>query len=308
MSNVALILINIGSPDSFDVKESKSFLYEMLSDYDMVRMPVVFRKILAKLVSKKKAEYFAKNLEASQISGRPPLRYYMTSLREKISDHIGMRVLTAYRYGGPSIQDAIQLAKKRGAREFVFIPMYPQFAEATTLSAKKIVEKEMTKLKKTWSFCEYYFDDDLYIDALEGSIKTPLEHSDALLVCFHSVPKSQSERCGYEIQCQQTVNLLRDRFPDAFIDIAYQSAMNKKKWVGPSAEDKIQELVNAGIKNLSVICPSFACDCTETIIEIDNHLRKNFMKLGGENFHYIKCLNDSLSHISLFENLFYKYE
>ena len=280
----------------------------MLSDSYMISLPVVFRKILAKMIANKRGSTFAENLKASQISERPPLRHYMTSLREKISDHIGMRVLTAYRYGGPSIKDAIHLAQRREAKEFVFIPMYPHFAESTTLSARKIVEKEMKKLKKSWSFCEYYFDDDLYIDALADSIKTPLEHSEALLVCFHSLPKNQSERCGYEVQCQQTIDLLQERFPDTFISVAWQSSLNKKKWLAPSPEEKIEELINAGIKNLAIICPSFACDCTETIIEIDRDLRKKFMSLGGENFHYIKCLNDSIAQMSLFENLFYKYE
>ncbi|MFI3290854.1 MAG: ferrochelatase [Opitutales bacterium] len=308
MSKLALILINVGSPYKLDIDDSQEFIYEMLSDKHIMKVPFLLRKILASRIAKKSACRFLDRLNRVAIDGNSPLRYYTRSLREKLSDRISVSVLSAYMYSGPKIRDAVMLAKRRGATEYVFIPLYPQYLDSTTLSAKEQVEEVMEELRRSWSFCEYYWDEPLYIDAIASSCEEQMKKSEALVVSFHSIPEKDKDKSSYVRDCEATVKLIAERFPNKIVTIAWQSAMKKNKWLCPSVEEVVKGLVDNSVKNISVVCAGFALECTETLYDIDITLREYFKSIGGENFEYVKCLNDSEAHVDLLENLFYKYE
>ncbi len=308
MSKLALILINVGSPYNLNLDDSQEFIYEMLSDKYILRLPSFIRKFLAARIAKKSAQKFLDRLNEVSIDGHSPLRYYTRALREKLSERLSVSVLSAYMYSGPKIRDAIRLAKRRGATEYIFIPLYPQYLDSTTLSAKEQVEEEMSEIKRSWSFCEYYWDEPLYIDAIAKSCEKQMEKSEALVVSFHSIPAKYADKSSYVSDCEQTVKLIAERFPNKKVMMSWHSAMNRKNWLVPTAEEVVKGLVDSNIKNVAVVCAGFALDCTETLCDIDISLRKYFKEIGGDNFEYIKCLNDNDSQVDLLENLFYKYE
>ena len=191
-----------------------------------------------------------------------------------------------------------------GAREFRFVPMFPQSASSTTLSVKKEVFSHRREGER-FLFKENYFDDAAYVSALANSFKKYGDRSLPVLASFHSIPVSQNSRTDYSGQCSKTVEKFAAAAEISDVSLAWQSQMGGiVKWLLPSASETAEKMAKDGSYGINVICPGFACDCTETLVEIDGDLRKVFLGAGGKIFNYIPCLNDSADHAVMFSEIF----
>lgn len=319
MRENAFIIVNLGSPDFQNAKGVEDFLFEFLNDAHVLSLPKFLRYPLAKRISVKRAQSYAKKLESVSISSASgkkisPLVFYTRKLSEKISEYISEEVLPAYRYGG-SLENCVSEMRMRGAKNFYAIPLYPQNAYSTTQSARDAFFK-LQKKGEQFYFGKSYFDDPDYISALCESLFLEFEKQknwDSVIAAFHAAPLSHLKITPYLDECEKTFSLLESEFLKSAksfgkapsFHMAWCSQMgNEKRWTSPSLENLAKELAIKGAKEVALICPGFACDCTETLIDAKVRCEEIFKSLGGKKLHFVPCLNSGAAHAQLIAKIF----
>ena len=213
--------------------------------------------------------------------------------------------------GKPSIGSALEALIDKGARQILVVPMYPQYAAATTGSIYDAVFNYCSSLR--WvpqiRFTSNYHNEERYISALAKKI---IDHwaqkgrSDKLLFSFHGIPKSTFlEGDPYHCQCQETARLVCEKIeikPENAI-VTFQSRVGFGEWLTPYTDDTLKNLATSGISTIDVICPGFAVDCLETLEEIAIQNKELFIEHGGKRLTYIDALNDSQNHVNLLSAL-----
>jgi ferrochelatase len=218
----------------------------------------------------------------------------------------------AMRYGAPSIIGALEKLKARGCGRVLVVPLYPQYAGATTLSVADKVEESLCKMRwrpQLRSAAPYY-NDPVYIDALAESVRDGLARLDfapeIILVSFHGIPKSYVAKGDpYYDQCLETWRLLRGRLQLSAeqMPLSFQSRFGPAEWLAPYTDETVKALARKGVKRMAVLTPGFSVDCLETISEIGIENREFFIENGGENFALIPCLNDSAPGMRVIETI-----
>lgn len=214
-------------------------------------------------------------------------------------------VVLGMRYGNPSMQSAIEKLIAMNVRNITVLPLYPQYSGATTGSTFDALAKTMTRMR--WvpelHFVGGYHQSDGYIDALCKSINKHIKahgQPDKLLFSYHGTPERYLKKGDpYHCFCHQTTRLVRERlgWQEDQIMTTFQSRFGREPWLQPYTDKTLEALPKEGIKHIAVICPGFASDCLETIEEINMEGRDSFIEAGGDQFHYIPCLNDDPAHI-----------
>jgi ferrochelatase len=216
------------------------------------------------------------------------------------------------RYGNPSIPSRLDALEKRDCKRILIVPLYPQYAAATTASVCDKVFEALTKLR--WQpmlrVAPPYFDDPAYIDAVAISIEEELKKlawkPDVILASFHGIPKEYVQKGDpYERQCAETARLLRERLglDDRKFMLTYQSRFGRAEWLTPATDETLRMLAQSGVKNVAVVTPGFSADCLETLEEIAIENGEVFRHAGGERFAAIPCLNDSERGMRLIRGL-----
>ena len=213
------------------------------------------------------------------------------------------------RYGNPSIKSKLQYLKKQGCENIIILPLYPQYAAATTATVCDEVYRSLMKMRwqPSLQIIPHYESEPSYIEALVKSIKNKIDEiewkPDLVIASYHGIPKSYFDKGDpYHCYCQKTTRLIKEKFTDCEIKTTFQSRFGPQEWLQPYTDKTLENLPKEGIKNILVICPGFASDCVETLEEINIQGKESFVKNGGENFALIPCLNDNEEHINLFEN------
>jgi ferrochelatase len=209
------------------------------------------------------------------------------------------------RYGNPSMASAIKELTDQNVRDIIVLPLYPQYAGATTGSTFDAIAKTFTKLR--WvpelQFINGYHKSEGYLDALCSTIKRHIdEHGqpDKLVFSYHGTPERYLKNGDpYHCFCHQTTRLVREKlgFDESQVMTTFQSRFGREPWLQPYTDKTLEQLPEDGVKHVAVICPGFSSDCLETIEEINMEARESFIESGGEQFHYIPCLNDEPAHI-----------
>jgi ferrochelatase len=217
----------------------------------------------------------------------------------------------AMRYGNPSIESQLIKMRDQGVRKILIFPLYPQYCAATTASTFDKVSQVLTKWR--WipevRFINEYYQDELYVEALANSIVAFRKlhgKPDLTLFSYHGIPKEYLDKGDpYHCFCHATTRLVKEhmQLADADVMTTFQSRFGPAEWLQPYTDEVLKGLPGKGIKNVHIIAPAFSADCLETIEEIDEENRAYFMENGGENYHYIPCLNDGQDHIKLFTKL-----
>ncbi len=315
-----VLLINLGTPDSTNWWDIRKYLKEFLSDRRVIEVnPVVWQIILNLFIltfrPSKTAHAYKKIWRKD--TNESPLLYYTKSQTEKLQDKIGNKKIIvdfAMRYGNPSIKSKLISLKDSGCENIVILPLYPQYAAATTATVCDEVYRSLMGMRwqPSLQVIPHYESEASYISALTTSIEKKVASidwkPDLIIASYHGIPKKYFDKGDpYYCYCQKTTRLMKEKYKTINIETTFQSRFGPQEWLTPYTDKTLEDLPKKGIKNLLVICPGFASDCVETLEEIDIQGRDSFLDHGGKNFDLIPCLNDNPEHIDLFEKLIKKY-
>ena len=294
-----ILIINLGTPDNLELPSVKKYLKEFLSDSYVVDIPTIIRKILVNFIivpfrSRKTQEAY-KSIWTKKGS---PLIINTNLIKEKLDQKIEYPVEMAMRYQNPSIEKGLISLEEKGCKEIIVLPLYPHYAEATSLTTKLKVKdvKDKLDLDLKLSFLDEFYNEDGYIESLSKQINSHLNDDvDFLLFSYHGIPKRQNVRTNptYEEQVKLASKLCAERLDlkDDQWGVAFQSRIGPG-WLQPFTDKVLENLPKNGIKKIAVVCPSFVADNLETLEEINIEAREIFIESGGEKFVFIPCLNN----------------
>lgn len=330
MAKQAILLVNLGSPDSPNVPDVKKYLDEFLMDGRVIDAPYLLRAFLVKgIILNTRPKKSAQAYKSIWWEEGSPLIVLSERLQRKVEEMSKLPIGLGMRYGNPSIETGIaDLAKTNpDLEEFLLVPLYPHYAmssyETVVVKAEEILKKKFPNLKMNVK--KHFFDDEDYLDILSDSIQSALpEDYDHLLFSYHGIPErhirksditkghclNNGECCNtpspahefcYRHQVFETTKSVVKRLnlPQEKYSTSFQSRLGKDPWLQPFTDFVINEMPAKGIKKLVVVCPAFVSDCLETIEEIGIEAREEFIKHGGEEFTLIPCLNENDSWAKL---------
>ncbi len=284
----------------------RRYLAEFLSDPRVVEIPrLLWWPILHAIILRVRPAKSARKYARIWMKEGSPLKVWTEKQALLLAGYLGQRgqpvlVRHAMRYGQPSIADALDALRAEGAERVLVLPLYPQYAAATTASVGDAVAAWMKRRRNLpeLRFVKHWHDDPGYIAALARRVNDHwMTHGrpDRLVLSFHGLPK-RSLTLGdpYHCECLKTGRLLTERLKlrEENVVVTFQSRFGKAEWLKPYTEPTLVALAKEGVGRVDVFCPGFVADCLETLEEIDQEARAAFLAAGGKEFGYIPCLND----------------
>lgn len=307
------ILNNIGTPEAPTTEAVAPYLTEFLTDPEVIPLPYFLRHLLVRgWIVPRRAPASAEKYALIWTTGGSPLLVNAEALRAELQKHLDGPVLLGMQFGAPGFRGAIKQAKDQGAERIVYVPLYPQFAGATTGSAVKTARAYAAKIGFTGRFdCFPHFPvSDFFVRPLANIIRQA-HRGQHILFTFHGLPESQVKKgaagclqsancCDrpfpptcYRSQSFATARALAKELqlqPDSW-SVSFQSRLGRAKWISPYTEDVLQAMPAGGIKRVLVASPSFVSDCLETLEELGHQGRHTFMAAGGEEYRLAPCVN-----------------
>jgi ferrochelatase len=315
-----VLLINLGTPDSPSLKDVRSYLSQFLNDRRVIDIPWLWRKILVNVIivpfRAPKSAHIYKKLWTTD--GSPLVLYSIAAqklLQAELGD--GYAVHLAMRYKNPSIPDVLEQMRKLNYDAIIVLPMFPQYASASTGSA---LDEVMSVVRDWWvipeiKFISQYYDHPTFINAVvERSKRFNLSDYDHVLFSYHGLPERQVEKVHekgvcedyncenevtaenkycYKATCYATTRLIVRQLgiPKDKYTVCFQSRLDQK-WLKPFSDVVVEECAKQGMKKILVFSPAFTADCLETIIEIGEEYQEIFAAHGGEKVQLVESLND----------------
>ncbi|MCB0378593.1 MAG: ferrochelatase [Bdellovibrionales bacterium] len=317
MATVGVIIANLGTPKSFETKDVSAYLREFLMDPYVIDLywPLRFFLVYG-IITNFRSRKTAQNYKKIWMKGGSPLLAYSEKLVKELQKNLcdDYQVELAMRYGEPSLKNVKD--RLSHCEKVIFFPQYPQYAESTVRTAIEPFKKIFAGIP--FQIVPPFYGNAHYLDAYQNLLESHLNRLDwdHLLMSFHGLPEShllkadptgshclKSSKCCsnspvlehcYRAQCYATAKGLANRLDIAKerYSVSFQSRLGRQKWTEPYTEEMYQKLVSRGVKKLAVICPAFTVDCLETLEEISMAGRQAFLNAGGEEFHFVPCLND----------------
>ena len=315
-ARIGVLVANLGTPDGYDYWPMRRYLSEFLSDKRVIDYPSWKWQPLLQLIILSKRPFSSganyKSIWNHELNESPLMtitKAQVAKLGDSLSARYGDNVMVDFcmRYGNPSTDSVVRRMVEAGCEKILFLPLYPQYAGATSATANDQFFRALMKEKRQPAVrtAAEYFDHPLYIEALAQSVErvyATLDHRpDVLVASYHGMPQRYlREGDPYHCQCQKTSRLLRERlgWDKGAIDTTFQSVFGPEEWLRPYTVEHVAELAKSGKKRIAVISPAFSADCIETLEEIQGEIAEAFHHAGGESFTYIPCLNDDDAHIA----------
>ena len=314
--------MNLGSPDSTEVKDVRRYLNEFLMDKRVIDKPWLLRTLLVRgIIVPFRAPKSAEAYKTIWTEKGSPLIVISKQQQKALAKEIKEPVTIAMRYGSPSPKDAYDELVKNNPdlEEVIVVPLYPHYAMSSYETAVEYAKEHHKKYKYKFklSFIEPFYNDADFIEALCATIQPYLERDyDQILFSYHGIPERHILKCDptgkhclkvenccevpspahqfcYRHQCWTTTQLVAVKLaiPKEKIGFSFQSRLGKDPWLQPYTAARFEELPKEGVKKLLVVCPAFVSDCLETIEEIGEEGKESFLHSGGESFELIPCLN-----------------
>ncbi len=316
-ARTGVLLINLGTPDAPTAGAVRRYLAEFLSDPRVVEIPrLLWWPILHGVILRTRPARSARLYASVWSDAGSPLLALSRRIATRLQAELGQRgqalsVRLAMRYGQPSVAAGLDELKADGATRILLLPLYPQYAAATTASALDAVAAWAARCRWLPEFraVNHYHDDPGYIAALAASVRAHWQRqgrAEVLVMSFHGLPaRSLDLGDPYHCECHKTARLLADSLglAEAAYRVSFQSRFGRARWLQPYTEPVVQGLARAGHSRIDVVCPGFAADCLETLQEISQELRDAFVTAGGRELRYIPCLNDDDRWISALADL-----
>jgi len=323
MTKKGVVLVNLGSPDSTEVKDVRRYLNEFLMDKRVIDMPFILRALLVRgIIVPFRAPKSAAAYKSIWWKEGSPLIVLSKQLQDAVQKNFDMPVEIAMRYGNPSPKVAYDKLIKRvpDLDEVIILPLYPHYAMSSYETAVVYMEEIHRKYNypfKLKTIQPFYKDTD-YIHALAESIKPYVQDNnyDKILFSYHGIPERHVKKCDstknhclkvndcchvtspahatcYRHQTIVTTELTSAllELPKEKVEQTFQSRLGRDQWLLPYTAQRLTELPKEGIKKLLVACPAFISDCLETLEEMAEEGKEIFLHSGGESFTLIPCLN-----------------
>jgi protoporphyrin/coproporphyrin ferrochelatase len=307
---IGVLLVNLGTPDAPDAKAVRRYLKQFLTDPRVIEKRGLFWKLILNGVilpirSRRKARDYKRIWNTDK--DESPFKTITRSQAEKLAgilEPLGKHVIVdwAMRYANPSIAARLEALIARGCDRLLVMPLYPQYAAATTATVADEVFRYLMTLRRqpALRILPAYYDDPYYIEVLASSLKAELKAlpfaPDVILLSYHGMPKECVLKGDpYEAQCVRTTELLRAQLglDEEKLMMTFQSRFGRARWLEPYTIKTVKALAKKGVKNLVVLTPGFSADCIETLEEIAIENAHVFKRNGGAHFAAIPCLNDS---------------
>lgn len=319
-----VLLVNLGSPDSTTSSDVREYLDQFLMDERVIDLPKWFRTFLVKgIILKTRPKRSAEAYQKIWWEEGSPLIVLSEKLQEKVQKKVSVPVALAMRYGNPSIKKGLEVLQQQGVTEVLLVPLYPQFAMATTetilVLAEQLQKAHFPEMELT-SLPPFYNHPD-YIRALGNSIQEALQGKDweHLLFSYHGVPerhirksdvtKSHCKMDGkccfseespahaycYRHQCEMTSVKVAEylELKEGSYSTSFQSRVSiLGSWLKPYTDKTVAQFAKNGTKELAIATPAFVSDCLETLEEIGMEAAEDFEEKGGKYLHVIPCIND----------------
>ncbi len=302
-----ILLVNLGSPDAPTPQAVRTYLREFLSDPRVVEMPrAIWWLILNGIILNTRPKKSAAKYASIWMKEGSPLRVYTAKQAALLQGYLGQRsraplvVEYAMRYGNPSIPDALRKLKEQNCQRILVVPLYPQYAASTTATVNDIVFGELQRMRNAPALrtIKHFHDHPGYIKALANNVNEHwMKHArpDKLLKSFHGLPQFMLHKGDpYHCECQKTGRLLAQELglkPEQYAS-SFQSRFGKAAWLQPYTTATLKEWGKQKISRVDVVCPGFVADCLETLEEIAQEGKEDFLHAGGGECRYIPCLND----------------
>jgi ferrochelatase len=318
----AVILMNLGSPDSTEVKDVRKYLNEFLMDARVIDKPLWLRTLLVKgIIVPFRAPKSAAAYKTIWTKEGSPLIVISKQQEAALKNEVEEPVTIAMRYGTPAPKAAYDslLNENPDLEEILMVPMYPHYAMSSYETAVEYAKEQYKQggYKFQLTFIKPFYDNEAYISALAESIKPHLEQEyDQVLFSYHGIPERHVIKCDptgshclkvanccevsseahntcYRHQCWTTTQLVGDKLgiPVEKRGFSFQSRLGRDPWLKPYTAVRLGELPKEGVRKLLVVCPAFVSDCLETIEEMGEEGKEIFEGAGGEHFSLIPCLN-----------------
>jgi protoporphyrin/coproporphyrin ferrochelatase len=318
--NKAVLLVNLGSPDSTSVGDVRRYLNEFLMDRRVIDTPWLLRRLIVGMILIRRPKESAHAYKKIWTKDGSPLVVTSRNVRARLQELIPVPVELAMRYQNPSIADALQRLAAQKTDQVFLIPLFPHYAMSSYETAVVRVRQVARKLAPDMKIVVQppYGEAPDYVAALAASASNHLEAGyDHLLFSFHGVPERHLRRSDptgrhclstpnccetaspahatcYRAQCFKTAAAFvkAARVPAGKFSVSFQSRLGRDPWLKPYTDFELAELPKRGVKKLLVLCPAFVSDCLETLEEIGLRGRETFLAAGGEEFEQIPCLNE----------------
>lgn len=317
-----VLIVNLGTPDSTSWLDIRKYLKEFLSDRRVIETnPILWWFILNFIILNLRPHKTARAYKKIwlQETNESPLRFYTRrqaeKLIEKFKNDENIIVDYAMRYGNPSIRSKMSSMQREGCERLIVLPLYPQYAAATTATVCDEVYRNLMKMRwqPSLQIIPHYESEPLYSEALANSISEHLKKidwvPDVILSSYHGIPQKYFDKGDpYQCYCHKTNRLLIKKLGTQIpLKISFQSRFGPAAWLQPYTDKTLEQIAKEGKKNVLMICPGFSSDCVETLEEIQIEGKEIFIENGGKNFSMVPCLNDSNDHINLLEYLIKKH-
>ena len=314
-----VLIVNLGTPDSTSWFDIRKYLKDILTDKRVIEVnPIIWQFILNVFILTFRPSKTAKAYKEIWMKDKniSPLLHYTQKQAEKLSNLISEKnflIDYAMRYGNPSIRSKIATLHEMGCENLIILPLYPQYAAATTATVCDEVYRTLMKMRwqPSLKIVPHYESDPLYIEALVNSLNKKIKEinwkPDLILASYHGIPQKYFDKGDpYHCYCHKTTRLISEKFTSIEIKTTFQSRFGPEKWLQPYTDKTLENLPKEGKKNVLAICPGFSSDCVETLEEIQIQGKESFLESGGENFDMVPCLNDNDDHIVLLKSLIQK--
>ena len=328
-----VLLVNLGTPDSPKVKDVKKYLREFLMDERVIDMPFLGRWLLVNgVIATFRSPKSAKEYEKLWDEEGSPLKFYGYNVRDLLQKSLGdlYTVVLGMRYQNPSLAHALHALQTQNVSKIVVIPLFPQYASATTGS----VVQKVNEIIKNWQvipsmvYVNQFMDHPQFIEAFATQGKKMMEKKnyDHVVFSYHGLPERQVKKASirdqcqlgdccdsfheknqycYRAQCFLTSRLLAEKLelePSGYTT-TFQSRLGRDPWIQPYTDEILKTLPAQGKKNILAFSPAFVADCLETTIEVGEAFAEDFRKAGGEAWDLVPSLNDTEVWITCLKNL-----
>lgn len=313
---IAVILVNLGTPDEPTAPAVRRYLRQFLSDGRVIEIPAFVWQIILNLFVLPFRPKRVAHAYSTVWQGDSPMRLILNEQVELLQQRLAnfgdeVKVYPAMTYGNPSLKTLLENLHKNQVEKMIIFPLYPQYSATTTGAVFDVVARFGMNQRNLPSitFIKDYYNHPLLIEALAKRIQRfQAEHGkpEKLLFSFHGIPQPYADKGDpYPQRCQITAELTAKALglQDNEWAISFQSRFGKQEWVKPYTDALLTEWGKQGVKSVQVLSPAFSADCLETLEELAVENKDTFQENGGGDYHYIPALNSDKEHIDLLVKL-----